>query len=233
MTSSFISESSLYSKLKICNDRQHEGTSIQSREDIVDTCLSDILSKRKRHEIDQMKSKLKEKALLLDKANIDRKQKKKGKKRKQLVSNKLIRDLNLHSIPKEGQKYAYFVPLNHLWKQYISSVFKTGQNRLSLRADERLLKVDYHGAIFTVINSKCTTYIGLKGIVAKETKHMFMLITEYDELKCIPKKNNIFMFEHEGHRVKINGDAVLGRPGSRSNKKIKMMFFGDRLLDCL
>merc|ERR1712150_197434 len=130
-------------------------------------------------------------------------------------------DLKLHEIPKDKQKHSYFQPLNELWKQYITSNFRSGDNRFSLRANERLLKVDYHGAEFIVVNSKCQTLIGLKGIVVKETKNVFTLITAMDTLKYIPKKNSVFMYEIDGYRVRVNGDAIIGRPGFRSSKKIK------------
>ena len=34
-----------------------------------------------------------------------------------------------------------------------------------------------------VTKSKCSTYIGTAGIVAKETKNMFYLVTQDDEIK--------------------------------------------------
>ena len=36
-----------------------------------------------------------------------------------------------------------------------------------------------------VAQSKCSSYVGIQGIVVKETKKMFTLITESDELKGI------------------------------------------------
>lgn len=235
MATKNIPNAMMYSKLKSSHlhDKQFKTQCTQSRDEIVDDCLSDILSQRKPAEIKQMKVKLKERALLLDKAQMDRLNRKKKKRSKKLVSSKLTKSLGLHTIPKEGQKYEYFVPLNQLWRGYIKSALKGGGNNFALRADERLLKIDYHGAEFKVVNAKCSSFISLKGIVAKETKNTFILITMCDELKCVPKKSTIFMCEIEGYRVMINGDAVLGRPAMRSNKKIKGNYFGNLLLDCL
>ena len=239
MACAVIPDTSLYSKLKLPNlpniTAYPQSSQKTSRGALVDQLLDDVLSgQRKQHEIEKMKISLKEKALLLDRANLERKQNsQKRKRRKKLVSSRLTREARLHHIPKEEQKYAHFLPLHSLWEQYIRSTFKSGSNELSIRADERLLKIDFHGALFTVINSKCPSLIGLRGIVAKETKLMFQLVTECDELKTVPKKNSIFMMEVDKFRIKMNGDAIVGKPGFRTTKKIKNTFDSRLLLDCL
>ena len=213
-------------------------TSCSEKQQIINTILNEELKeKRKPHEIDILRQKLKDKALLIDKsyssAKFTKKVKKKKREYKLTQKTRRLKELNLHDIPKEGQKYEYFKPLNNLWIQYVTSKFSNQDGIVKkLNADDRLLKMDYHGAFMTVVNSKCKSYIGIKGIVAKETKYVLMLVTQENTLKKIPKKGSIFMFEVQGYRVKINGDAIVGRPGVRISKKFKSEFNSELLLNC-
>ena len=213
-------------------------TSCSEKQQIIDTILNEELKeKRKPHEIDILRQNLKDKALLIDKsyssAKFTKKVKKKKREYKLTQKTRRLKELNLHDIPKEGQKYEYFKPLNNLWIQYVTSKFSNQDGIVKkLNADDRLLKMDYHGAFMTVVNSKCKSYIGIKGIVAKENKYVLMLVTQENTLKKIPKKGSIFMFEFQGYRVKINGDAIVGRPGVRISKKIKSEFNSELLLNC-
>ena len=239
-----VQDASLYNKLKITNSQpppqqqqqqqQQQHQQQTSRYEVVDNFLTEVLSQqRKKHEVEKMKMNLKDKALLLDRSNLDRKNQKKQKKRKKNVSTALSRRAGLHVIPKNGQKYSNFVPMNLLWVQYMRSSFGSMGSPLSLHADERLLKIEYHGACVTVVNAKCSTLIGLRGIVVKETKQLFQMVTECDELNTVSKRGCIFMFEIDGFRVKINGDAIVGRAGTRNMKKKKGVFNSRLLLDSL
>lgn len=213
-------------------------TGSSENQQVIDTVLNEeFKEKRKPREIDLLRQKLKDKALLIDKsyssAKFTKKVKKKKREYKLTQKTRRLKELNLHDIPKEGQKYEYFKPLNNLWIQYVTSKFSNQDGIVKkLNADDRLLKMDYHGAFMTVVNSKCKSYIGIKGIVAKETKYVLMLVTQENTLKKIPKKGSIFMFEVQGYRVKINGDAIVGRPGVRISKKFKSEFNSELLLNC-
>ena len=50
-------------------------------------------------------------------------------------------------------------------------------------AQLKISKADFHGCLMTVSRSKCPSVIGTTGIMIKESKHMFNIITKKDELK--------------------------------------------------
>lgn len=69
------------------------------------------------------------------------------------------------------------------------------QEILDLRADGRnglvtpashgakLVSADYHGAEMEVVRSRSAGRVGLKGIVVRDTKFTFTIVTEKDEVK--------------------------------------------------
>lgn len=52
-------------------------------------------------------------------------------------------------------------------------------------AGSKLASADYHGAQVTVIRSRCTSLVGLAGIVVRDTKFTFQLITKKNHLKSM------------------------------------------------
>ena len=47
----------------------------------------------------------------------------------------------------------------------------------------KLASADYHGAEVEVVRSQCASRVGLKGIVVRDTKFTFVIVTEKDEVK--------------------------------------------------
>lgn len=50
-------------------------------------------------------------------------------------------------------------------------------------AGSKLGSADYHGADIRVIRSRCVGMVGLAGIVVRDTKFTFQVITKKNELK--------------------------------------------------
>ena len=48
-----------------------------------------------------------------------------------------------------------------------------------------LVSADYHGAEVEVVRSRCVSRVGLKGIVVKDTKFTFDIITRKNEIKSM------------------------------------------------
>ncbi|XP_051755103.1 ribonuclease P protein subunit p29 isoform X2 [Ctenopharyngodon idella] len=150
--------------------------------------------------------------------------KKKGKKRKAKGLNaKERRRLKIFQLKPEHQKYELFLPLHELWKQYIEDLcngLKPGSNPQMIQ--QKLLKADFHGAILTVVRSKCPSYVGLTGILVQEMKHIFKIITKEDKLKVIPKRNSVFSVEIGDFVTHIYGSTFELRSSERSAKKFKV-----------
>ena len=103
------------------------------------------------------------------------------------LSGKEKRVSGVYDIPKELQKHDIYVPLHEMWVKYMWDVlgFKEGQQSFinAGGSGNMLATADYHGAKVTISRSRCSSLVNLKGIVAKDTKFTFQIITEKDDLK--------------------------------------------------
>lgn len=109
-----------------------------------------------------------------------KKELKRKKDRKLTAKDK--RQLKVYDIPKEAHKYKLFEPLSELWQGYMSSLLDKGEANF----EQKLIKADFHGAPFTVIQSTNPSYVGVSGIVIQETLSMFKIITKENKLKRKP-----------------------------------------------
>ncbi|NWX85809.1 RPP29 protein, partial [Nothoprocta ornata] len=152
------------------------------------------------------------------------KKKKKGKKKKRKgFTAKERRELRLFEIEPEQRRYALFLPLHELWKQYIRDLcYGLKPDAQPQMIQGKLLKADLHGAIVTVTKSKCPSYVGITGIILQEMKHIFKIITKEDKLKVVPKLNNVFSLEIDGFISYIYGSKFQFRASERSAKKFKL-----------
>ncbi|VDN44238.1 unnamed protein product [Gongylonema pulchrum] len=89
----------------------------------------------------------------------------------------------------------------------------------SARCDARVLRGDYHGCLLLVIEADNPDQIGICGIVVRETRQTFMLITKQDRVLIIPKQGTIFQFALEGKIYFLFGNAFRF-PASLRAKKI-------------
>ncbi|XP_059926753.1 ribonuclease P protein subunit p29 isoform X2 [Gadus macrocephalus] len=146
-----------------------------------------------------------------------------AKRKSKALSAGEKRRLKVFDIKPEHQRYELFLPLNDLWKQYIISIcngLRHSSNPQHIQ--QKLLKADFHGAILTVVRSKCPSYVGATGILVQEFKHIFKIITKEDRLKVIPKKNSVFAVEVNGFVSHIYGSKFQYRASERSVKKFKV-----------
>ncbi|KAF9895784.1 RNase P/RNase MRP complex subunit, partial [Lobosporangium transversale] len=133
------------------------------------------------------KTKVKNKAVMLDnppsKATNEVREKQKQRRRankSKALTAKEKRAFEVYHIPVEARKYESFLPLHDLWKGYMEELFGPSN---PVAFTQKLLKADFHGAIITVAQSKCPTYVGASGIVAQETENVFKIITAADALR--------------------------------------------------
>ncbi|KAK3619606.1 hypothetical protein LTR56_023891 [Elasticomyces elasticus] len=174
----------------------------------------------------------------LQKAKKDRKSNK-----PKPLSAKQKRALCIYEIPKEQQKYAIYEPLHQMWCGYMREILGlTDGKRSYVEASSVgpiLVSADYHGALLEVVRSRCGSRVGGKGIVVKDTKFTFELVTSKNELKIMPKEHTVFSFEvpleskeDGGEEPKplifeIHGSQFENRATDRANKKVKQHFDPD------
>lgn len=158
------------------------------------------------------------------------------------LSAKQKRTLCIYEIPKEQQKYAIYEPLHRMWCGYMRDILGLGDGKKTfvdaVSAGPMLVSADYHGALVEVVRSRCVSRVGLKGIVVKDTKFTFELVTEKDVLKNVPKEHTVFRFElpfedqvAEGKSTQaerkplvfeIHGNQFESRAPDRANKKFRL-----------
>jgi len=141
------------------------------------------------------------------------------------LSAKEKRKLGVHELKNDECKYVIYEGLHRLWIGYMqevlglsSSAEKSGDNGTNKVITPQvhgslLATADFHGAEVEVVRCGCVDRVGLKGIVVRDTKFTFVVITKKDQVKsarpllgwnftrptdhstAIPKRNTVFRFE--------------------------------------
>lgn len=98
------------------------------------------------------------------------------------------RKLCLNEIPKEQQKYAIYEPLHNLWVGYMREVLGLSNTQKATyitpgTSGQMLATADMHGALLTVVRSRCVSRVGLEGIVVRDTRFTFEIITPRNVVK--------------------------------------------------
>ena len=124
---------------------------------------------------------------------LQKESKSKRKRKVKPLSAKEKRVLGIYESPKEARKYDLYVPLHNMWLGYMweilcmdaeSSTFVTPQNKGSIMAS-----ADYHGALISVVRSRCASLVGLTGIVVRDSKFTLQIITKENESKSETHQN--------------------------------------------
>ena len=153
-------------------------------------------------------------------------------KQKKRLSRKEFQNLGLNALPRKSLKYEDYVPLNQLWNSYFEQQLPDPKS-LPARFEPShpqydqismlIHKSDYHGSILTVSHSKCASLVGQKGIIIKDTKGTFSIISKDNVLRVIPKSDSIFELSWKGLKFTIFGKHICYRSADRSTKKIKSL----------
>jgi ribonuclease P protein subunit POP4 len=158
------------------------------------------------------------------------------------------RALRVYEIPKPEQRWCLYAPLNHLWCGYVAELVRdaggmpaaagagNGGERgpVAHAALSRLASADFHGAELLVVRSRCVGRVGLKGIVVRDSKFAFVLVTERDEVKVVPKEHTVFRFEvplpsSSGASGKSGEEGGKGEVGASANEKnLVFELYGDQ-----
>ncbi|XP_011492043.1 ribonuclease P protein subunit p29 isoform X3 [Oryzias latipes] len=169
-----------------------------------------------------LKNLLTHKAVILGYARPKKQKTKRSSKRAKGLTAQQKKALKVFQIRPEHQRYELFLPLHDLWRRYVLDLCAGLKPTCPQFVQQKLLKADLHGAIITVVRSKCPSYVGQSGILLQEFKHVFKIITREDRLKVIPKRNSVFSVEVNGFVSHIYGSRFEQRASERSAKKFKV-----------
>ncbi|KAM7423529.1 hypothetical protein PAMA_000061 [Pampus argenteus] len=196
-----------------------ESQSNSKAEAFTQAFLKNSIQHHARHDLKNM---LKHKAVTLG-YKRPKKEKKRNSKKAKGLNARQKRAMKVFHIKPEHQRYELFLPLHDLWRQYIIDLCNGLKPSCSPQfVQQKLLKADFHGAIISVVRSKCPSYVGTTGILVQEFKHVFKIITKEDKLKVIPKRNSVFAVEINGFVSHIYGNKFEQRASERSAKKFKV-----------
>lgn len=164
--------------------------------------------------------------------------KEKQKQRPKPLSSREKRNLGLHDIPKDGQKYHIYEPLSQLWLGYARELLGNDIFTGGPSAAVKLASAEFHGAPIKVVRSHCPSRVGIQGIVVRDRKFVFEIITKKRGVKVVPKEGTIFLVEvsikeeatsddkgpQKQFACEILGDQMMLRAPDRANKKFKAHF---------
>ena len=128
----------------------------------------------------------------------------------------------------EKWDYKHCQKLHFLWKGYMTNLLKDSFKETKINRNilqEILLKVDFHGAILRVVQSKCISFKNKEGIVVTESKNLFQLVTNLNKVIKIPKKNSVFEVKFKTYKITIFGDQFCIKPGVRLTKKFNKYIY--------
>ncbi|XP_070509592.1 ribonuclease P protein subunit p29 [Chironomus tepperi] len=163
--------------------------------------------------------------------------KKKIKKPKKLqvqkkrLSRTEMKELGLYSLPKKTMKYDDYKELNSLWNSYMEQQLGTDIQQIQKRIDVTsfnydqfsglIHKSDFHGAKVKVLQSKCVSTVGIKGIIILDTKGTFNIICKDNVMRVVPKNVSIFELKWNNLKITLHGKSLAIRSAERSVKKVK------------
>jgi ribonuclease P protein subunit POP4 len=189
----------------------------------------------------------------------------KRKRKPYPLSAKEKRRLGVYDIPKEERKWEIYEGLWKMWCGYMREILnirpktsdEIGKEDAQAKArpvyitpaaaGPMLASADFHGAKITCVRSKCAGRVGVAGIVVRDTKFTFVVVTKGNEIKVLPKEGSIFRFavpvaeeEDNGNEdaagktfnegsgrerslvFELHGEQFKNRSVDRANKKFKM-----------
>ncbi|KAK9383367.1 uncharacterized protein V2V93DRAFT_364942 [Kockiozyma suomiensis] len=105
----------------------------------------------------------------------------------------------IYALGPDACHFKIYVALHYLWQSYIADLLSLQptdklvftQHDLQDRA-QKLSAADLHGAFITVHRARCVSRVGMQGIVIRETRSSFTIVTKQDTLKMIPKEGTVF-----------------------------------------
>ncbi|KAK9876374.1 hypothetical protein WA026_012685 [Henosepilachna vigintioctopunctata] len=147
--------------------------------------------------------------------------------KRNFLTRKQRKQLNLLKLPKDGWDLASLESIKIMWKQYMRcnlGLFKRTPNcheQEWANFSTIVSKCELIGAEVTVIRSKVPSQIGISGVLVLETKMTFQLVTRQSKLRTILKETAVFEFQLDNMKFTVFGKHLLTRPSERSVKKIK------------
>ncbi|CAD2095520.1 ribonuclease P protein subunit p29, putative [Plasmodium vinckei lentum] len=143
-------------------------------------------------------------------------------------SNKKLNNIGLSSneytnfnVISEKNSYEHAKKINELWNIYVNELFELTNNKeLSL---ETINEMELNGAYVEIHKSRCSSYVGIKGIIILETQNGFKIITPNNKVLIILKNKTVFIIKIKDKQYYLHGVQLMRDPALKSSKKYKML----------
>ncbi|CXI65474.1 ribonuclease P protein subunit p29, putative [Plasmodium berghei] len=143
-------------------------------------------------------------------------------------SNKKLNNIGLSSneytnynVVSEKNSYDHAKKINELWNIYVNELLElTNNNELSL---ETINEMELNGAYVEIHKSRCSSYIGIKGIILLETQNGFKIITPNSKVLILLKNKTVFIIKIKDKQYYLHGVQLMRDPALKSSKKYKML----------
>ncbi|KAK1392646.1 Ribonuclease P protein subunit p29 [Heracleum sosnowskyi] len=133
---------------------------------------------------------------------------KNSKRSKKHMSMKQHKKFGSLTLPDDSHNFEIYKPMHEMWKGYITQVLKNvGNNQFA----QCLLSADLHGAIILVVQSKIVSFVGVSGIMIRETAETFSVISADNKFQVVPKKSSVFMLQADRWKITLIGDELRSR----------------------
>lgn len=120
---------------------------------------------------------------------LRKKEKSKRRQKPKPLSAKEKRVSGIYDVPENAKKYDIYFPLHRMWLGYMWEILSMHEGKetyvMAQSAGSKLASADYHGAEVMVVRSRCTGLVGLAGIIVRDTKFTFQIITKKNQLKSM------------------------------------------------
>ncbi|KAI5963179.1 POP4 [Candida pseudojiufengensis] len=119
------------------------------------------------------------------------------KKIKSLQRDKTIKQIDISSLLDKYNisKFEKFIKMNEMWQSYIKDLLSTPQGKFQLNSQfilPKLVNADFNGCLITVLKSRNTNVVGIRGIVVWDSQHSFIICTPrgFQSKEWLQKKEN-------------------------------------------
>lgn len=140
------------------------------------------------------------------------------------LSAKEKRMYGMHDLNKEGGecRWEVYEGLNRLWRGYVWDVLglrtqATGEGNVvdmkevsAQNHGPMLASLDYHGAEVEVVRCSCVGRVGTSGIVVRDTKFTFVVVTRQDQVRSQSSSSLLIRLGTGGQCCFYLKDACLG-----------------------
>mmetsp|Transcript_34092 Transcript_34092/g.45069 ORF Transcript_34092/g.45069 Transcript_34092/m.45069 type:complete len:292 (-) Transcript_34092:212-1087(-) len=108
---------------------------------------------------------------------------------------------------KKKKKFQDYKALNSLWVSYMRETVDSCSGDKKKSLSNKVLKADLHGCLMKIAESKVSSLLHKQGILIKETEDIFKIITDQNQILCIPKQTSKFAFQVGSQTFIMDGQS--------------------------